>query len=139
MNKRQLFLFRSLLSLAVPERRETRASFYFDRSPFNNSRSRQDPIGLSITLLNQMDAYVRETFRNEIAISEEVAARATYFHGYLLEQTLQVFDISPLECSTPQPFSTINLDARETITRCILLTPKVLILKDQFYSQEGMF
>jgi hypothetical protein len=125
--------------LAVPERRETRASFVFlQRSLFNSTRSRQDPIGLNISLYNEMDAYVRETFRNEIAISEEVAALATYFHGYLLEQTMQVFDISPLECSTLQALSTINPDAREAITRCILLTPKVLILKEQFYSQEGI-
>jgi hypothetical protein len=91
-----------------------------------------------MALYNEMDAHVRETFRNEIVISEEAAARATYFHGYLLEQTLQVFDISPLECTSLQTFSTITSDARETITRCILLTPKVLILKEQFYSQEGM-
>jgi hypothetical protein len=84
-----------------------------------------------MALHNEMDAYVRQTFRNEIAISEEVAARATYFHGYF-------FDISPLECTALEAFSTNNLDARESILRCILLTPKVLILKEQFYSHEGM-
>ena len=62
-----------------------------------------------------MDVHVRRTFRNEITISENAAVRATYFHSYLLEQTCEVFDIGPLECTTLETFSKNNLDARKSI------------------------
>jgi hypothetical protein len=119
--------------------RETRQhGRFFNRSYSNRIRSSQDPIGLNIGLYSEMDAYVRRTFRSEITISEDAVVRATYFHGYLLEQTLQLFDINPLECSTLEAFMTNNLDTRQSILRSILLTPKVLILKEHFYSHEGM-
>ena len=119
-------------------RSRKKEKLFFNEHAFSNSsRSRQDPIGLNIGLYNEMDVHIRETFRNEITICEESVTRATYFHGYLLEQTLQVFDIRPLELSSVQAFTAINQEAREAILRRILLTPKVLILKDNFYTQEG--
>ena len=104
-----------------------------------SDRSERDSFGLSLALYNEMEKAVRTLFRHEITISEDSTARAIYFHGYLLEQTLQVFDISSLESSGSLPFSKDKKEHIPAIARLILLMPKVFIMKESFFTLEGQF
>lgn len=95
-------------------------------------------IGLNYRLLNEINNTIRRLFQPEIIISTESVKRAIYFHGYLLEQTLQVFDISTLqtEIIVSNPINSNEL--QDFLCRQILLLPKIIITKESLYSINGM-
>ncbi|CAF2086561.1 unnamed protein product, partial [Rotaria magnacalcarata] len=92
-----------------------------------------DMLGLNIRLLNEISQIVRTRFENQITITTSSTSRAIYFHGYLLEQILKIFDITPLD-NIPQNIN-INsgIDLKTALCRQILLLPMIIITKENLY------
>jgi len=95
-------------------------------------------IGLSYRLYNDIVNTIRMLFSSEITITIASINRAIYFHGYLLEQTLQIFDISSLIADVSNVYSTDEKELEHTLCRQILLLPKILITKENLYSLNGI-
>lgn len=104
---------------------------------YGRNRTKQDLFGLNIHLFNELERIVKQLYKREIFIEVESIKRAVYFHGYLLEQTLQVFDISELSSVRERKLTNAIQESRQTILRRILLFSKVLIMKESFYSTQG--
>jgi hypothetical protein len=84
-----------------------------------------------------MDNIIRQLFRSQITISRISTSRAIYFHGYLLEQTLQIFDVNKLE-TVPSHLNSLNCgELKESLIRQIILIPKIIITKADLYSIYG--
>ncbi|CAM4851960.1 unnamed protein product, partial [Rotaria magnacalcarata] len=99
----------------------------------NIKRCSGDMLGLNIRLLNEVSQIVRTRFENQITITTASTSRAIYFHGYLLEQILKIFDITPLD-NIPQNIN-INsgIDLKTALCRQILLLPMIIITKENLY------
>ena len=105
---------------------------------FNVSvRTTQDQFGLNMGLYEEISSVVSRLYKKEVTIGTESVERAVYFHGYLLEQTLQVFDISELSTIKEKKLSNSIQDSRTTIFRKILLFSTIVITKEDFYSIQG--
>ncbi|CAF1008768.1 unnamed protein product [Rotaria sordida] len=96
----------------------------------NIIRAPDDMIGLNLRLYNEIDMVIRRLFEPQITITKASTSRAIYFHGYLLEQTLKVFDISSLETVIPNMNPTIGKE----LCRQILMLPQIIITKENLYS-----
>lgn len=80
---------------------------------------------------------IQSSFQTQIQISKEAVSRAIYFHGYLFEQTTQIFDISRFETFRTIIKQKIGVNLQTALSRQILLLPKIIILKDDLYSSNG--
>jgi hypothetical protein len=94
-------------------------------------------IGLNFRLYNDIDNTIRRLFSPNITITKTSVTRAIYFHGYLLEQTLQIFDISSLVTDLPNPNPTMRKELQDILCRQLLLLPKIIITKENLYSLSG--
>jgi transcriptional antiterminator len=94
-------------------------------------------IGLNFRLYNDIENTIRRLFQPDITITKTSVTRAIYFHGYLLEQTLQIFDISSLVTDLPNPNPTIKKELQDILCRQLLLLPKIIISKENLYSLSG--
>ncbi|CAF3895281.1 unnamed protein product, partial [Rotaria sp. Silwood1] len=93
-----------------------------------------DTFGLNTRLYNEIDQIVRQRFESQIIITTTSTSRAIYFHGYLLEQTLKLFDISPLE-PTRLKMNMMGINNLQTVVcRQILMLPKIIITKENLFS-----
>jgi hypothetical protein len=92
---------------------------------------------LNFRLFNDITNKIRLLYQPEIIITKTSVNRAIYFHGYLLEQTLQIFDISPLITHLPNTNIIIGKELQDILCRQILLLPKIIITKENLYSLNG--
>lgn len=90
-------------------------------------------------LYKDINKEVRRLFDSKITISEISTTRAIYFHGFLLEQTLMLFDINPLEKIQENMNTLTEKEMEIAICREILLLPTIIIAKENFYSSSGKF
>ena len=67
----------------------------------------------------------------------ESAYQGIYFHGYLLEQTLKLFDITPLDNAARNINIHVGKDLEKMLCRQILLLPSIIITKENLYSSSG--
>ena len=104
----------------------------------DRTRASDDMIGLNIRLFNEIDVVVRRLFQHQITITKTSISRAIYFHGYLLEQTLKIFDISQLEIVLPNVNQTTGKELQEILSRQILMLSKIIITKENLYSLNGI-
>ncbi|CAF1493180.1 unnamed protein product, partial [Rotaria sp. Silwood1] len=85
-----------------------------------------DMFGLNTRLYNEIDQIVRQLFESQITITTTSTSRAIYFHAYLLEQTLKLFDITPLE-TTRLKMNMTGINNLQTVAcRQILMSPKII-------------
>ncbi|CAF4885773.1 unnamed protein product, partial [Rotaria sp. Silwood1] len=85
-----------------------------------------DMFGLNTRLYNEIDQIVRQLFESQITITTTLISRAIYFHAYLLEQTLKLFDITPLE-TTRLKMNMTGINNLQTVAcRQILMSPKII-------------
>ncbi len=94
-------------------------------------------LGLNLRLFHEMAQIIQSLFQPQITITKTSVSRAVYFHGYLLEQTLKIFDISSLENQEPLLHDMIATDVQVITTREILLLRQVLITKEDLYATNG--
>ena len=94
-------------------------------------------IGLNLRLFNEMQQTIRRLYQCQIIITKESISRAIYFHGYLLEQTLKVFDISPLETIISNTNQTVGKKIQPILCRQIFMLSKIIITKESLYSFNG--
>ncbi|CAF1066449.1 unnamed protein product [Adineta ricciae] len=99
-------------------------------------RERNDAIGLNIRLFNEIDSVIRRLYGPQITITESSVDRAIYFHGYLLEQTLKLFDITTLESIGPKSFRLSSFELKQSLMREILMLPQIIITKEDLYEQN---
>lgn len=97
-----------------------------------------DTIGLNFRLYNELANNIQRLFQPRITITKASIERAMYFHGYLLEQTLQIFDITSLATTVPILNPIIGKELIDILCRDILLIPKIIITKQNLYSLNGM-
>lgn len=102
------------------------------------THAKDDMIGLNLRLFVQLQQTAQSLFQMEIEITNTNVCRAIYFHGYLLEQTMKIFDITPLQTSESIFNQSIGTDFQKTLIRQILLLPKIIITKEDLYASNGM-
>jgi hypothetical protein len=95
-------------------------------------------IGLNLRLYNETDHIIRRLFEPQIIISTTSVSRAIYFHGYLLEQTLKIFDITSFETVMPLINPTTGKELQEILCRQILMLSNIIITKENLYSFNGI-
>ena len=103
----------------------------------NSARAPDDTIGLNIRLYNEIDIVVRRLFSSQITISKASTNRAIYFHGYLLEQTLKIFDVTSMELLIPKQNHITAAEIKQLLMRQILMLPRIIITKENLYSMNG--
>lgn len=87
---------------------------------------------------NEVDETVRRLFSSRIIINKESTKRAIYFHGYLLEQTLRIFDVSAIESAVPRMKDMTPAEIKRSLVKQILMMPKIIITKENLYSNNGI-
>ncbi|CAF4517263.1 unnamed protein product [Rotaria sp. Silwood2] len=105
----------------------------------NLKRTNDDKFGLNIRLYREVTDRIQQMFGSQIIITEASTTRAIYFHGYLLEQTLKLFDTNPLEKIRKNNITWMEKNMDITICREILKLPVVIITKENFYSSSDYF
>ena len=89
-------------------------------------------------LYNDVDNVVRRLFPSQITIDRQSTERAIYFYGYLLEQTLRVFDVTPLELTPPRLKDMTPIVIKQSLMKQILMMAKIVITKENLYSNNGI-
>ena len=102
------------------------------------THAKDDILGLNLRLFVQMQQTVQSLFQMQIEITNTNVSRAIYFHGYLLEQTMKIFDITPLQTSGSVLNQQIGTDLQRILIRQILLLPKIIITKEDLYASNGI-
>ncbi|CAF1517655.1 unnamed protein product, partial [Rotaria sordida] len=92
-----------------------------------------DMIGLNVRLLYDIRLTVERLFQSQITITKELVSRAIYFHEYLLERTLKIFDISSFETVVSNINQSVGKELQKMIRRNILMLSKIIITKESLY------
>ena len=90
-------------------------------------------------LFNEIGNAVRRLHDSQIVITKTSASRAIYFHGFLLEQTLQLFDINPLEKIQRNTSIIAEKDMEMIVCRQLLCLPMIIITKESLYLSSGKY
>ena len=104
---------------------------------FFRSREQNDGLGLNIRLFNQIESVIRSSYGPQITINESSVDRAIYFHGFLLEQTLKLFEVTTLETNPAKSNRLSAFELKQSLIRDILMLPQIIITKEDLYEPNG--
>ena len=103
-----------------------------------SERSSDDTLGLNIRLFNEINQIIHTRFETQITITKESTCLATYIHGYLLEQTLKLFDITSFDNVRQSINRGVGKDLELVLCRQILMLTKIIIKKEDLYISNSM-
>ena len=103
-----------------------------------SEHSSDDTLGLNIRLFNEISQVIHTRFETQITITKESICRAIYFHGYLLEQTLKLFDITSFDNARQNINRRVGKDLELVLCRQILMFTKIIITKEDLYISNSM-